>query len=101
MIKKTKLTISGNAKKSIENVDTTKWRWEPYHITQAFGKYTKEIGIEDAMFKDLRRTFGFEYLLQGGDIFKLSKLLGHKNIKTTIRHYAPLMAVHVPDFEFK
>ena len=24
-----------------------------------------------------------------------------KNIKTTIRHYAPLMAVHVPDFEFK
>tara|TARA_R100000655_G_scaffold34598_7_gene67304 strand:- start:115 stop:1053 length:939 start_codon:yes stop_codon:yes gene_type:complete len=94
------IKLTSQAKKLIENVDTTKWRWEPYHITQAFGKYTKKIGIEDAMFKDLRRTFGFEYLLQGGDIFKLSKLLGHKNIKTTISHYAPLMAVHVPDFEF-
>ena len=94
-----KLTLQ--AQKSIENVDTTKWRWKPHQITKAFQLYVKKLRIEDAQFKDLRRTFGFEYLLQGGDIYKLSKLLGHKNLKTTITHYAPLMAVHVPDFEFE
>tara|TARA_R100001443_G_scaffold482_9_gene1928 strand:+ start:476 stop:1414 length:939 start_codon:yes stop_codon:yes gene_type:complete len=94
-----KLTLQ--AKKSIKNVDTKKWIWKPNHITLGFGKYTKSIGIEDAQFKDLRRTFGFDYLIQGGDIYKLSKLLGHKNIKTTINHYAPLMAVHVPEFTLK
>lgn len=94
-----KLTIQ--AKECVEGINPIEWNWQPHHITNGFGKYKTKLGIEDAKFKDLRRTFGFDYLVQGGDIYKLSRLLGHKDIKTTIKHYAPLMAVHVPEFTLK
>jgi integrase len=31
-------------------------------------------------------------------IYKISKLLGHKSVKTTELHYAPLMTVEIEDF---
>lgn len=34
-----------------------------------------------------RHAFAINYLRNGGDIASLSKLLGHANIETTIRHY--------------
>ena len=95
------IKLTSQAKKCIKRKDPIKWNWEEYQITRGFQKYSKKLKIEDAQFKDLRRTFGFDYLIQGGDIYKLSRLLGHKNIKTTINHYAPLMAVHVPEFTLK
>lgn len=91
-----KLTIQ--AINVIKNVNIKEWNWEPHHITDAFFNYTKKINIENAHFKDLRRTFGLNFLLQGGTMYQLSKLLGHKNLKTTERHYAPLMAIHVKNF---
>lgn len=42
-------------------------------------------------FHDLRHTFASHWMLNRGDVFKLQKILGHKNIKTTMRyaHLAP------------
>ncbi len=40
---------------------------------------------------DLRHTFASLYLADGGDIFKLSKILGHSSVAITERTYAHLM----------
>jgi site-specific recombinase XerD len=36
---------------------------------------------------------------QGMSIYKVSKLLGHKSVRTTEQHYAPLLTVDIEDFE--
>lgn len=40
---------------------------------------------------DLRHTFASHWMMDGGDIFKLSRILGHSNVKMTLRyaHLAP------------
>jgi integrase len=42
-------------------------------------------------FHDLRHTFASHWVMKGGDIFKLQKILGHKSITMTLRyaHLAP------------
>jgi len=49
-----------------------KWRW---YIT----------------FHDLRHTFALHWVMSGGDVFKLQKILGHQSIEMTMRyaHLAP------------
>jgi site-specific recombinase XerC len=43
------------------------------------------------VFHDLRHTFASHWVMGGGDVFKLQKILGHKDIKMTMRyaHLAP------------
>jgi integrase len=43
------------------------------------------------VFHDLRHTFASHWMMSGGDIFKLSKILGHKSLEMTMRyaHLAP------------
>lgn len=38
-----------------------------------------------------RKTFGSHLIMQGVDLYAVSKLLGHKNVLVTQRHYAPLL----------
>ena len=40
---------------------------------------------------DLRHTFGHRWLTRGGDIYTLSKVLGHASIVVTEKHYAHLL----------
>jgi Site-specific recombinase XerD len=49
-------------------------------------------GIEDFTFHGLRHTFATRLAQSGVDLYKISKLLGHKDIKTTQRY-----AHHCPD----
>tara|TARA_X000001382_G_scaffold33511_1_gene22047 strand:- start:2124 stop:3026 length:903 start_codon:yes stop_codon:yes gene_type:complete len=77
------------------------WNWTPDTLQKAFNLYAKKLNIDNAMFKDIRRTFGLNYILNGGMIFQLSKLLGHSKISTTEKHYAPLLAIFVDNFSFK
>ncbi len=51
-------------------------------------------GIRDFRFHDLRHTFASWYMMSGGDLYELSKLLGHSNIKMTER-YADLARAHI------
>lgn len=39
----------------------------------------------------LRHTYGWRYLRGGGDIYSLSKILGHASVSVTEKHYAQLL----------
>ncbi len=51
-------------------------------------------GIKDFHFHDLRHTFASHCIMAGVDITTLSKLLGHKSLKMTLR-YAHLAPSHL------
>jgi len=51
-------------------------------------------GIESFRFHDLRHTFASWYMMNGGDLYELAKILGHSNIKMTER-YAKLARRHI------
>ena len=51
-------------------------------------------GIRDFRFHDLRHTFASYYMMNGGDLYELAKILGHSNIKMTER-YAKLGRKHL------
>jgi integrase len=50
--------------------------------------------INDFRFHDLRHTFASWYMMNGGDLYELAKILGHSNIKMTER-YAKLARHHI------
>ncbi len=65
---------------------------KPYvDIQYAFSEALKRAGIKDFHFHDLRHTFASLFMMNGGDIATLSRLLGHKTLKMTMRyaHFAP------------
>jgi integrase len=50
--------------------------------------------IRDFRFHDLHHTFASWYMMNGGDLYELAKLMGHANIKMTER-YAKLGRAHI------
>ena len=46
----------------------------------------RKAGIEDFHFHDLRHTFASQVLLRGGSLKDIQELLGHKDIKSTMRY---------------
>lgn len=94
---KRKIKINSQAKAILMNMDEY-WSYRPAYISQTFRKNMKRLGIDNARFHDLRRTFGLNLIKQGMSIFKVSKLLGHKSVQTTERHYAPLLPMDVEEF---
>ena len=68
-------------------------------MSHKFKKEVRRLGIKNARFYDLRRTFGLSLIKQGMSIYKVSKLLGHRSVRTTEEHYAPLLTTEIEDFE--
>tara|TARA_Y100001970_G_scaffold291019_1_gene426725 strand:- start:4890 stop:5768 length:879 start_codon:yes stop_codon:yes gene_type:complete len=75
------------------------WSYTKDCVSHKFKKEVRRLGIKDARFHDLRRTFGLNLIKQGMSIYKVSKLLGHSSVRTTEQHYAPLLTVEIEDFE--
>jgi integrase len=50
-------------------------------------------GITDFKFHDLRHTFASHFLMNGGDLYTLKEILGHKELNTTAR-YLTITTVH-------
>ena len=74
------------------------WSYGKDYVSHKFKKEVRRLGIRNARFHDLRRTFGLNLIKQGMSIYKVSKLLGHASVRTTEQHYAPLLTVEIEDF---
>jgi len=74
------------------------WDYTKGFVSHKFKKEARRLGIPDIRFHDLRRTFGYNLIKQGMSIYKVSKLLGHKSVRTTEQHYAPLLTTDIDDF---
>ncbi len=62
------------------------------HIVERWFKPAqKEAGVEQISFHDLRHTFGSHLAMSGVSVFDIQKLMGHSDIRTTMRymHLAP------------
>jgi len=53
---------------------------------KAFRSALKRAGITNFKFHDLRHTFASHYLMRGGSLKNLQQILGHKDIKMTMRY---------------
>ena len=64
---------------------------DKHNLRRAFVIAMEKAGIEDFTFHGLRHTFATRLAQSGVDLYKISKLLGHKDIKTTQRysHHCP------------
>ena len=90
--------LNSQAQKIIQHQDPL-WSYSKDYVSHSFKKEVRRLGIKDARFHDLRRTFGLNLIKQGMSIYKVSKLLGHSSVRTTEQHYAPLLTVEIEDFE--
>ena len=89
--------LNTQAKELIHNQDEL-WNYTKEYVSHKFKSEVRRLGIKNARFHDLRRTFGLNLIKQGMSIYKVSKLLGHKSVRTTEQHYAPLLTVEIEDF---
>ena len=58
----------------------------PDNLRRAFNSALNKVSIENFTFHDLRHTFATRLAQSGIDIYKISKLLGHKDIRMTQRY---------------
>ena len=91
------IKLNGQAKDAIHRQKQL-WDYNKDYVSHKFKKEVRKLGIKNARFHDLIRTFGLNLIKQGMSIYKVSKLLGHRSVKTTEQHYAPLMTFEIEDF---
>jgi integrase len=63
-------------------------------VEGSFETVREKAGIVNFRFHDLRHTFASWFMMNGGDLYELAKILGHANIKVTER-YAKLAKKHI------
>src|ERR1035437_403841 len=63
-------------------------------VDKSFETILELAEIGEFRFHDLRHTFASWYMMNGGDLYELAKILGHANIKMTER-YAKLSKGHI------
>jgi len=66
------------------------------NFRKRFDTALRKAGIKDFHFHDLRHTFASQMVMAGVDIATVSKLLGHKSLKMTLR-YAHLSPGHLKE----
>ena len=59
---------------------------ERQRVEGSFDDLLERAEIKDFRFHDLRHTFASWYMMNGGDLYELAKILGHSNIKMTERY---------------
>jgi len=64
-----------------------------HQVSMAFSRALDSAKIDKGEFHALRDTFARNFILAGGDIYRLAKILGHSSVQVTEKYYAHL----VPD----
>ena len=67
---------------------------ERQRVEGSFEDLLERADIKGFRFHDLRHTFASWYMMNGGDLYELAKILGHSNIKMTER-YAKLGRAYI------
>ncbi len=73
-------------------VDSKDREFQYGHLYRDFKLAQRKARIENLIrFHDLRHTFASQFMMNGGDIFHLQKLLGHTKMETTMiyAHFSP------------
>ena len=91
------IKLNSQAQELINGQDPL-WNYSRDYVSHKFKKEIRALGIRNGRFHDLRRTFGLNLIKQGMSIYKVSKLLGHRSVRTTEQHYAPLLTLEIEDF---
>lgn len=84
--------VSPEVRSQLVDIAGLEWVFEgpKGHITPQWAYYVVRAAFEAAGIRGrklgphtLRHTFGRQFIMAGGDVFSLQKILGHKNIQTT------------------
>src|SRR4029079_7136008 len=67
------------------------WTQNPQRLREVLAEGAARVKIPSITPHALRHTFGTRWLQAGGDIYKLSKILGHSSVAVTEAHYAHLL----------
>ncbi len=67
------------------------WTQNPQRLRQVLAAASVRAKMPHLTPHALRHTFGTRWLQAGGDIYKLSKILGHSSVAVTEAHYAHLL----------
>src|SRR5580700_4091684 len=66
-------------------------------VEGSFEDLLERAAIKDFRFHNLRHTFTSWFMMNGGDLYELAKILGHSNIKMTERYAKLGGAAHRQD----
>jgi integrase/recombinase XerD len=61
-------------------------KWHQRNALRAYYLLLKRLSIPKSGFHRIRHTFATQYLKAGGDVVRLSKVLGHSQVTTTMRY---------------
>lgn len=63
----------------------------PDSFRKVFRKMSQEAGVKEIRYHDLRHTFASIFLMSGGNIYDLQRILGHSSVQVTERytHFLP------------
>jgi integrase len=67
------------------------WKQNQQRLREVLAQSAERAKIPRITPHALRHTFGTRWLQAGGDIYKLSKILGHSSVAVTEAHYAHLL----------
>ena len=88
--------FASQARKKLEN--NPSYEYTANYIQLTLGRNRKRLDLKDVRMHDLRRTFGYNLIKHGRQIYEVSKLLRHTSVTTTERYYVPLIATDVEEF---
>ena len=60
------------------------------HTYRTFKKAVERARVPQIRFHELRTTYASNFVMAGGDVFALSKILGHTSVEMTAKRYAAL-----------